>query len=220
MRTKAIANAIEKDLLADRPQSQHQSQLCFACGRSYCHGDSRFCSPRCRNAFDAGAPPHGESEPRRSTYTWLNGRPMQARGDGFAIECKSVPSGVGVDTPLWWSSGSGGVPKADQWIRDKYGLHHRTVQAVLAGVIGGSTSTASTHRLQQRPDLTNLVFDSSSLRDPLAFSRFASPALRRPHAWGSQSCGPTSRKIESDLLQTDVGRRRRDLLLIRGTCRL
>ena len=89
MRTEAIANAIEKDLLADRPQSQHQSQLCFACGRSYCHGDSRFCSPRCRNAFDAGAPPHGESEPRRSTYTWLNGRPMKARGDGFAIECKA-----------------------------------------------------------------------------------------------------------------------------------
>jgi hypothetical protein len=88
MRTKAIANAIEKDLLDDRPQSQHQSQLCFACGRSYCHGDSRFCSPRCRSAFDAGAPPHGESEPRRSTYTWPNGRPMQARGDGFAIECK------------------------------------------------------------------------------------------------------------------------------------
>jgi predicted nuclease with RNAse H fold len=42
----------------------------------------------------------------------------------------SIPVGIGVDAPLWWSSGSGGLRKADQWIRDQYGLHHRNVQAV------------------------------------------------------------------------------------------
>jgi predicted nuclease with RNAse H fold len=43
----------------------------------------------------------------------------------------SMPAAIGVDAPLWWSSGSGGLRKADQWIRDQYGLHHRNVQAVM-----------------------------------------------------------------------------------------
>jgi DNA-directed RNA polymerase subunit M/transcription elongation factor TFIIS len=82
MRTKAIANAIEKDLLADRPRSQHQSQLCFACGRSYINGDHdnpRFCSTRSREAFDNGfVPPYSEHQPIKY---------MQPRGDGFLIPC-------------------------------------------------------------------------------------------------------------------------------------
>jgi predicted nuclease with RNAse H fold len=41
-----------------------------------------------------------------------------------------VAAGVGVDAPLWWCSGKGGVRKADQWIRDTYHLHSRNVQAV------------------------------------------------------------------------------------------
>jgi predicted nuclease with RNAse H fold len=43
---------------------------------------------------------------------------------------QSTPAGIGVDAPLWWSSGKGGLRKADEWIRDRYGLHHRNVQAV------------------------------------------------------------------------------------------
>jgi predicted nuclease with RNAse H fold len=42
----------------------------------------------------------------------------------------STPAGIGIDAPLWWSSGAGGVRKADQWIRDTYGLPTRKVQAV------------------------------------------------------------------------------------------
>ena len=42
----------------------------------------------------------------------------------------AMPAGIGVDAPLWWSSGKGGLRKADQWIRRQYRLHPRNVQAV------------------------------------------------------------------------------------------
>jgi predicted nuclease with RNAse H fold len=35
---------------------------------------------------------------------------------------QSMPAGVGVDAPLWWCSGRGGLRKADQWILDTYNL--------------------------------------------------------------------------------------------------
>jgi predicted nuclease with RNAse H fold len=43
---------------------------------------------------------------------------------------RSEPAGIGVDAPLWWSSGRAGLRKADQWIRDEYNLPSRNVQAV------------------------------------------------------------------------------------------
>lgn len=43
---------------------------------------------------------------------------------------EAAPAGLGVDAPLWWCSGSGGLRHSDKWIRDQYGLHHRHVQAV------------------------------------------------------------------------------------------
>ena len=43
---------------------------------------------------------------------------------------QTMPAGLGVDAPLWWCSGPGGLRRADKWIRDQYGLHHRNVQAV------------------------------------------------------------------------------------------
>lgn len=39
------------------------------------------------------------------------------------------PAGVGVDAPLWWSSGCSGWRHADQWIRTTYGLSSGQVQA-------------------------------------------------------------------------------------------
>src|SRR5262249_41364779 len=36
--------------------------------------------------------------------------------------------GVGIDCPLWWSSGRGGGRKADQWLRDQ-GIPAGTVQS-------------------------------------------------------------------------------------------
>lgn len=43
---------------------------------------------------------------------------------------QTMPAGIGVDAPLWWSSGAAGLRKADQWIRDEYHLPSRNVQAV------------------------------------------------------------------------------------------
>ena len=40
-----------------RPIDDETCATCFACGRGYCKGEGRFCSTRCREAFDAGFPP-------------------------------------------------------------------------------------------------------------------------------------------------------------------
>jgi Protein of unknown function (DUF429) len=40
------------------------------------------------------------------------------------------PLGVGIDCPLWWSSGVGGGRKADKWLRDSYRLSGGQVQSV------------------------------------------------------------------------------------------
>lgn len=62
---RALAEAIARDILAERPAS-FEPQDCFACGRSYSKaapmaddgGPSRFCSVRCRDYFDAGGKPY------------------------------------------------------------------------------------------------------------------------------------------------------------------
>jgi predicted nuclease with RNAse H fold len=41
---------------------------------------------------------------------------LDLRGDGTL----TLPSGVGIDAPLWWSKKEGGSRKADEWIRDQY----------------------------------------------------------------------------------------------------
>jgi hypothetical protein len=43
-------------------------------------------------------------------------------------QVKVRPAGVGVDSPLWWSSGRSSDRKADQWLRDTYGLSGGQVQ--------------------------------------------------------------------------------------------
>ncbi len=40
------------------------------------------------------------------------------------------PLGVGIDCPLWWSTGKGGGRKADEWIRSQYKLSGGEVQSV------------------------------------------------------------------------------------------
>ena len=42
---------------------------------------------------------------------------------------KVQPSGIGVDAPLWWSSGTSGDRIADQWLRKTFGLSGGEVQA-------------------------------------------------------------------------------------------
>jgi hypothetical protein len=40
------------------------------------------------------------------------------------------PTGVGIDCPLWWSSGEGGGRLADGWLRQTYQIPPGTVQSV------------------------------------------------------------------------------------------
>lgn len=56
MDTKLLADVIARDILAKRPSSP-EALTCFACGRPYSRGDGRFCSGKCRPAFDAGFTP-------------------------------------------------------------------------------------------------------------------------------------------------------------------
>jgi hypothetical protein len=51
---------------------------CFACSRSYLSGDGRFCSVKCRTAFDDGFQPHERTAARYS---------LPISGDGFMIPC-------------------------------------------------------------------------------------------------------------------------------------
>jgi predicted nuclease with RNAse H fold len=39
------------------------------------------------------------------------------------------PAGIGIDAPMWWSSGKSGDRRADQWIRKRYRIGSGTVQA-------------------------------------------------------------------------------------------
>jgi len=43
-------------------------------------------------------------------------------------QVKVQPAGVGVDSPLWWSSGRSSDRQADQWLRRTYGLSGGQVQ--------------------------------------------------------------------------------------------
>ena len=52
-----LAAAIERDILR-QPSRPIPSPTCFTCGRSFGRGDGRFCSTRCRSAFDDGLPPY------------------------------------------------------------------------------------------------------------------------------------------------------------------
>lgn len=60
----------------------------------------------------------------------------------FITAMKITPSGLGIDAPMWWSSGNGGGRKVDEKIRSKYGIHPGTVQSVNslrgAALVGGA----------------------------------------------------------------------------------
>lgn len=46
------------------------------------------------------------------------------------VDLVREPLGLGIDAPLWWSSGEGGGRYADSWLRKTYGIHPGTVQSV------------------------------------------------------------------------------------------
>lgn len=66
---------------------------------------------------------------------------LSASGEVVATHCVSCaddaiklitsrPRGVGVDAPLWWSSGPAAGREADRWIRQTYNIHPGTAQMI------------------------------------------------------------------------------------------
>jgi hypothetical protein len=117
MNTANLAAAIERDLLRSEP-TRTDAPECFACGRSFLPRPSdgedtwRFCSPRCREAYDAGLPPYDPDHSKKlassfnpgglrvvagprglSSYDPLQGSQQLSRGikrrgaTGFVIAC-------------------------------------------------------------------------------------------------------------------------------------
>jgi len=84
-----------------------------------------------RSAFWLGADPGGKNA---FGVARLFGK---RRSETFRVSCADEaveliddePLGVGVDAPLWWSSGISGDREADRWIRKKYAIPAGTVQA-------------------------------------------------------------------------------------------
>ena len=67
--TKRLARALFRDRA---PSSKPPAPTCFTCGRSYWRGDGRFCSARCREAFDAGFPPYDPSYAEKTNPRWYS----------------------------------------------------------------------------------------------------------------------------------------------------
>jgi predicted nucleic acid-binding Zn ribbon protein len=78
-------------LLADRNRKTIERTdigACFTCARGVIYRGSRFCSDRCRDYYDTGAP-GCEQDWRQPdiAYAYLDGRPMAKGVHGFKINC-------------------------------------------------------------------------------------------------------------------------------------
>ena len=70
--------------------------------------------------------------------------------DFIRAQLARAPAGVGVDAPLWWSSGRSGDRHADRWLRKRYGLSGGEVQA--ANSLRGAALTQGAmfvHRMRE-----------------------------------------------------------------------
>jgi hypothetical protein len=111
IKQSTLTRVIEADLLTEKPMVRNDAVSCHACGRPYMYrgplGDAsgRFCSDRCRDAYDAGWPAYDPDihEPDRRKSNWiplgklrddpLSGSRQISRGinrrgaHGWIIEC-------------------------------------------------------------------------------------------------------------------------------------
>lgn len=87
------AERLAKALLADQAKVRETEIIpaCFACGVRRTLRFRRFCSERCRNAYDDGYPGYEQDWLKPSgtgiTYRWQDGRPMRTTANGFLIRC-------------------------------------------------------------------------------------------------------------------------------------
>jgi hypothetical protein len=98
--TKILASLIERDLL-ERPRSA-PTPRCFACDREHTPsqpGDdasTRFCSDRCRTAYDNGLPAYDPFCASKSNPRWYS---LPLGRHGFLIDCAGC--GQRFDSPGW-----------------------------------------------------------------------------------------------------------------------
>ncbi|MFC2033226.1 DUF429 domain-containing protein [Chloroflexota bacterium] len=62
-----------------------------------------------------------------------------------------MPCGVGIDAPLWWSSGRSGDRYADRWLRKRYGLPGGQVQT--ANSLRGAALTQAAMFIQRMREI-------------------------------------------------------------------
>jgi hypothetical protein len=92
MKQSALARAIERDLLREPPAVKVPTAECFLCGRAYLYVDflgtenSRFCSGRCRELYDSGAPAHDPSYGHKDRRQWYS---LPLSMEGFRVKCAS-----------------------------------------------------------------------------------------------------------------------------------
>ena len=89
--------------------------------------------------------------------------PGEGRPESASVDCADeavafvrarldrAPAGIGVDAPLWWSSGRSGSRHADQWLRQRYGLSGGEVQA--ANSLRGAALTQGAMFVQRMREL-------------------------------------------------------------------
>ena len=89
-----------------------------------------------RNDLWIGADPGGEGNfglailrSDGSAQTWCVDSADEAN-EAVSKNVEAVPDGIGIDAPLWWSSGRSSDRQADQWLRKTYGLSGGEVQTV------------------------------------------------------------------------------------------
>jgi hypothetical protein len=101
MKTATLAAILARDLLRSEPTRTSDAAECFACGRSFMPrpstGDDnthRFCSTRCREAFDDGFPPYNPDQFRELARTF----------DTSNLRVVAGPTGVTSCDPLQGSN--------------------------------------------------------------------------------------------------------------------
>jgi hypothetical protein len=95
---EALTNAIMRD--RERDRTREISPLCFSCGRAYTSGIGgvgRFCSLRCRDAFDSGFPAYAPPKSYRELVAWqgplgmlINCSGCGKKFDSCGLRCCSI----------------------------------------------------------------------------------------------------------------------------------
>jgi predicted nucleic acid-binding Zn ribbon protein len=80
---RRLADAIVREILSERIPPQ-PTAACLICGRKLARGGARFCSSRCREAFDAGFPAFDPDYASKSNPRWYS---LPIGAQGFYIAC-------------------------------------------------------------------------------------------------------------------------------------